>query len=520
MTARKRKAPPLAPDDRRLVLGAAVAQVALLSLTAGLNYMLPDMIASFDASQQQAEVARQASSIAALLVVFVAGVLGQRLGERRVIVAAAALFFLGSVVVAIAPSMMVATVGLLIANVGKAVVSVVVLALLSSRIRDPDGRATAFATLSTLTPVAYIVMPVLAGALVTGAGWRSVALVWALCGGLSIAAGWRLLPRDGATGATGEMWTPALAGVALAAGVQFVGSIRDDGWTATTVVLLGIAILASIALVVVYRVLHSPSLSLQPLRRGGLALLFIVLILFSFANLYYYSMLLFEIVYGFTALGAAILMIPAQLGAMLGALVARKLLQRNGVTVAGSCGILAMGAVMILAATMRPGWPLILPVLLVTAYSVASVCSFVSLTNAIMDLAEPGTEGETSSYRSAAANIGAAIGVAIMTSLVTLAGTASLQAQSQEQGIPVDTTSEAVWALIDGTSPDAVSSEYGIPMDQVTQISDMEKVAFVDSYRAQAVGGGVIALLSGALFYATRRRQERASALNGSAGSV
>lgn len=520
MTARKHSTTALAPDDRKLVLGAATAQVALLSLTAGLNYMLPDMISSFGATQQQGEVARQASSIAALLVVFVAGVLGQRLGERRVIVAAASLFFVGSVVVAAAPSMTVATVGLLIANVGKAVVSVVVLALLSARIRDKDGRATAFATLSTLTPVAYIVMPVLAGALVTGAGWRSVAVVWALCGLLSMAAGWRLLPRDGAAGETGEMWTPALAGLALASGVQFVGSIRDDGWTATTVVLLGVAVLASLALVVVYRILHSPSLSLQPLRKGGLALLFVVLILFSFANLYYYTMLLYEIVYGFTALGAAILMIPAQLGAMVGASVARKLLQRKGVTAAGTYGILAMGAIMILASTMRAGWPLILPMIFVTAYSIASVCSFVSLTNAIMNLAEAGTEGQTSSYRSAAANIGAAIGVAIMTSLVTLAGTASLRAQSEEAGVPVATTSEAVWALINGTSPDAVSSEYGIPIDQVTQISDMEKVAFVDSYRAQAAGGGVIALVAGGLFYASRRRQERASLRTTSASSA
>ena len=164
----------LSREHRTLVIGVAVAQLMILSIAASLNYMLPAMVADFQASDEQSQLLREISSLAALLVVFLAGVMGERLGDRRVMLLSALLFVVGSAMVVVAPSMNVATFGFLLANVGKAIISVLALALLAGRITDPDGRATAFATVSSLVPVAYLVMhwsPVPSCRILVGATW-------------------------------------------------------------------------------------------------------------------------------------------------------------------------------------------------------------------------------------------------------------------------------------------------------------------------------------------------------------
>jgi len=499
----------LPPDQRRLVIGIAVAQVTLLSLSASLNYVLPAIVEDFQASTAEESLCRQVSSIASLLVVFLAGVLGERLGERRVLFASAALFSIGSVVVMIAPSMTVVTFGMLIANVGKAVLVVVALAMLASHISDPDGRATAFATISSLVPVAYLVMPLAACAIVEAAGWRWVAAIWVICGLGSMATIVRFLPKDGVSTATGEMWTPAIAGLALATGVQFISDVSAEGLNSETITFGIIAVVALVVLVVLYRKLHAPTLSLSPLRHGGVVLLLIVVVLFSFTNLFYYSTLLYQVVYGYSAFGAAVLMVPTQIASISGAIVARRLLQRRGIDFTGTIMIAVLGLSLLCTLFVSVDSPILLPVILVSVYALASIASFVALTNAIMNLALPGDEGVTSSYKSAASNFGGAIGIAVMTMVVTFAGTASMQSQMQASGTYSEENAEAAWAIIEGTSPEDASDMYGIPIEEAQQISDQEKVAYVDAYRAQGVAGGVISLLTAVVFFLNRRRYQR-----------
>lgn len=509
----------LAPEQRRLVLGIAVAQVTLLSLSASLNYVLPAIVEDFQASSEDEALCRQISSIASLLVVFLAGVLGERLGERRVLFVSAALFALGSVLVAIAPSMSVVTVGLLIANVGKAVLVVVALAMLASRITDPDGRATAFATISSLVPIAYLITPLLAGAIVEQVGWRWVAAIWVVCGLVSMGAIARMLPKDGPSLTAGEMWTPALAGLVLATAVQFVSDVAADGLTSETIGYGVVCLAACLVLVVLYRRLRAPTLSLAPLRHGGVVLLLIVVILFSFTNLFYYSTLLFQVVYGYSAFGAAVIMIPAQLASISGAIVARKVLQRRGIAFTGTAMITLLAVALLATVIVTVDSPIFVPVIVVSTYALASIAAFVALTNAIMNLAEPGDEGVTSSYKSAASNFGGAIGIAVMTVVVTVAGTTSMQNQMEAAGMTSEEAQQAGWAMIQGTSPEDASDLYGIPLDDAQEIQAQEQIAFVVAYKAQGVVGGVISLLTAAVFYASRRRYEQLAKAEGTAPS-
>ncbi|MGI9197775.1 MAG: MFS transporter [Candidatus Nanopelagicales bacterium] len=499
----------LTAGDRRIVLGASIALAGILTLNSTFNYMLPDMVADFGASTGQSALMRQISSLGALLVVFLAGVLGERLGERRVIIWAAGLFAIGSAVVAVSPVFQVAGAGLLAASIGKSVMSVLGVAYVAAAVQDPARRATAFSAVSSVQPMAYLVLPLLAGLLLSAASWRAVSIVWVLGGIAALVAAQRLFPKDAQrTRVRGEMLTPALAGLLLAAFVQIFGTLKAEGATTQFWVLSLVIGLTMIALVIAYRRLANPTLSLAPLKHGGLMLLFLVVILITFANLYYYSTLLFEVNYAYSPLGAAVLMMPAQVAGIGGAVVVRKLLQSRGITFSGGVMLSIVAAALLLCMWVSTESPLWVPIAIVSLFGFASVSVIAVMTNAVMNLSPRGKEGDTSAYRSAASNMGLAVGVAVMTAVVTTVGMASITSQMSAAGMSTSEYGAAATALLDGTSPQDVSDQYGIPIDEAQELDDIDRQAFVSAYRAQGLVGGLVTAAAACLFLGIRRRMD------------
>ena len=200
------------------------------------------------------------------------------------------IFSVGALAATVAPVIQLVTLGFLLTSIGQAVMIVVALAYVSEVISDKDARASAFATFSSVEPVAYLVMPLLAGVLLSVAGWRWVAASWVVFGLLGTFAVWRLIParRRPPEAGPSEMLTPALAGVVLASFVQLLTLLPKEGIAPATVAYLLALGLAIIALTVAMRRMSAPSLSFDPLRRGGLVLLLVVSILTLFANLGFY----------------------------------------------------------------------------------------------------------------------------------------------------------------------------------------------------------------------------------------
>ena len=356
MSQGTRRAGGLEAGQRRIVLAVAVSAVMLLTLDASFNFVLNDIARDLNATSFQTSLLRQVPSVAALLVIFLAGTLGVRLGERRVMTACAALYTVGSLMVAISPVIATVTLGVLLADIGRSVLVVVGLALISSEVTDKDGRATAFAAFTAALPITFLLMPLIAGLLVEYASWRWVAVVWALSGVVGLVALLRLLPPGRPVSrAAGEMVTPALAGLVLVAIVQVITVLPSQGLTTRVWLTIAIGTVATVALAVALRRLRRPTFSLAPLRGGGLVLLLVVVALALFAT-----------------------------------------------------------------ALIELDTPIWVSVLTLSVYSAAAVGASVTLTNAVMDLAPKGQDGIFSSYRGAALNLGSAIGVAGMTSIVFL----------------------------------------------------------------------------------------------------
>ena len=186
-------------------------------------------------------------------------------------------------------------------------------------------------------------------------------------------------------------------------------------------------------------------------------------------------------------------------------------MQRKGVAFAGASLLVVVGLALAASALIQLSTPVWVCVAVVSVYGAAAVGSGVALTNAIMDLAEPGEEGSASAFRGAASNLGNAIGVAAMTGIVFFAASTSLYDQSVAAGIDPSTATEVADAMKDGATSEDTASLYSVPVAEVDQIDDMTQAAYLEGLRAHGLAGGAVTLVAAALFYVVRRRQEVSS---------
>lgn len=495
-------------DQRRLLTGICIVAGAISMVPSTYNFVLNPMLEGLGASESQEALLRQLPSIAALLVIFLAGSLGARIGERRLILFGSALFTFGCALVAVAPVLAVATLGLMFLSAASSAMAVVGLGLLSSRVTNPRARATAFASFALVTPIVYMAFPVWAGVLLDRTSWRVVAVVWT-AGGLFLIWGVRTyFPSDDAHRQRAEVLSPALAGLALAATVQTISAISNHGLVSSAVAIRAVvAVGAALAFGWSYRRAAHPSISLAALKRGGLLVLLVVVIVVPFVNLWYYMTLGYQYVFGMTALQTAVLMVPAQLAGVAGALVARKLIQARGITFTGVALLLGLSVSLLFTLIIVPSTPVWLIVVIMSAYALASVGAGVPVTNSIMNTAPAGEEGSASAFRGAATHIGTALGVVVMSTIVFTAVAATIESTLGSEGLATTQSEEIATSMRNGASSEEVSAQYAVPVSEAETIDDAQITAMISGLHAHGLfGAGFIAAAAG-IFWVARRGQ-------------
>ena len=131
-------------STRRLrVATAYLALSASALILQTVEFMLVAIQEDFSLTAGATAALTQLAAGAALLVVFVAGTLLDRFGERRVLGGASLAFCCGALVVALAPGYGFLLAGLGIAGVGYTVMTVSGIAILKEAIPDVRGRALA-----------------------------------------------------------------------------------------------------------------------------------------------------------------------------------------------------------------------------------------------------------------------------------------------------------------------------------------------------------------------------------------
>lgn len=497
---------PAATSARRTLLGICLIVGGSFTVMASFNYMLTPMLADLGLTQQQASVALSIPPIASLLVVFLAGRLGDSLGHRVVLTWMSVGFMVGSAIVAIAQGLPAVVVGLLIEGIAATAIQIVGIGLLSDRFPEPKARAVAFGTFGMVSPFVWLCFPVLTGWVVGELSWRWVPAIWVACGAVMLTATRVLLSRAHEQSPTGEVITPILAGATVAAGVQALNRVSDDGLLAP-VTLLSVGVTAALAVLVAFlmRRLTAPTFSLAPLRVGRSRALLGTIVIIPLINTVFFMTMAFQYLYGLTVLQTALVMVPAQAGAVLGTrLIAGPLMRRVGIARTAQVLFAVLAVAMLGSFFVTADSPLWVPILYVTVYNVLTVAASITVTSGVL-ISAPGVDsGQLSAYRGSAQALGQVLAVVVMNTAVFTLGRVFLSDDLQAQGLTED---EAAAQMSDiqaaATSPD-VMSQYAVPLPSGEQVSDVIANSIAAGLHVNGVIGAILALACVAL---ARQRQ-------------
>ena len=406
----------MTPAQRRVTLAISVIVGLTLLVVAGLTFLVQPLTQDLALSDDATEQALVAPTIASLLVVFIAGRAGDRFGQRRTIVVAAAVFTLGAAVLASAQTENGVIIGLALCGAGAIVIQVVALSLLQRTAPDGKAHTAAFTTFGAVFPIAFLIFPIATAYLLSLVDWRWVPILWAIAGIVVIAISILMLDRDEARGSIGEWASPILAGVALTAGTRVLdelGARPTDG----RILAFGgaVFVVAIFALIMVMKRAANPGFSLRPLRGVMMWPLMVGVALVALVQILTYVSISIEYLYEMTPFQASLVIAPAQLGAVIGAkFVAGWSISRWGVERSGRGMLLATGVVMLLLVVMQPSTPVWYLVAVSTLFSLTGMAALTILNLDIMGRAPADHTGAVSAFRTAASSVGTALSMAVL----------------------------------------------------------------------------------------------------------
>lgn len=413
--------------QRRITVAVCVIVGLSLLMAAGLTFLVAPMSESLELPDAAVEDLLAIPSVAALIAVFSAGQLGDRLGPRRTLVASGLTFSLGAGILTAAPGGLLAELGIAICAAAAITMQIVGVSLLQRATVDGPAQVSAFTTYGAIFPAAFLVLPVATAGLLGLVTWRIVPLIWVVAGLVITAVARTLLAPDeaepdhlGRTTRGPEWWTPLLAGVSLAGfGRAFaeVGQFDQDPRAVGTGLIIGAAA-GGICLLILRSSSH-PGLSLAPIRPAVLRVLLAGVGLVAFVGLLTFLSITLEYFYDMTPFDASLAMIPAQIGAVVGAkILATQAMRRWTGLQAGRylmLGIALMVLGLLAVTANTPAWYL---VLVASGCSLAGMGALTVLNTEVMRRAPRQSTGAVSSFRTASSSLGGALGVGIFGTLI------------------------------------------------------------------------------------------------------
>jgi MFS family permease len=492
--------------NRGLLIAACIATAGAAEFFASYSYVSLPMQLEFKDSAEGAAFLRQLPYLAALLVIFPAGLLGARVRSDRMVMACGVLVTVGSLATALATALWMVTAGLLLANVGRCVLGIEIIGLLTIGFREERERGRAFAALAAVTPATYLAMPVIATASMHVAGWRAVPWLWA-AGGVAIAVSARWLRVEHATDGAARRapWPAIAASIALVLCVQAAHSLAFHGavpataaWAAGAIVVAAAALLARRA-----QRLHP----IAATGSAGLGLLFLALVLSQCSNMWFYAAYLWQQVGRMTVFEVGLLLVPSQLGAIAGAWVAGRIDGERARTIGGTAMLAATAAMLFLSATQEQSTPTSVTLAILSGYSAAITAAGVFLTRAIMGAANAGEESRVSAARSAASSLGAALGVTLLTVAVTSATVTHVVDAAEQYGAAPTTVAALSDAIRDDVPTRSIVNDLDIHEPAASILRAARTEAIVRGYRTHGLVGGAAMAAAALLFLIAGRRR-------------
>ncbi|HEX6447926.1 MAG TPA: DHA2 family efflux MFS transporter permease subunit [Trebonia sp.] len=399
-----------------IVIDNTVLNVALKTIAE------PAARGGLGASQSQLEWAINSYTLVFAGLLFTFGVLGDRIGRKRMLMIGLALFGIGSLLSAYShsPDQLIAARAAM--GLGGAAVMPQTLSIISN-VFEPHERARAIGIWASAVGIGVAIGPVLGGVLLSHFWWGSVFLINVPVTVIGAIAVFVLVPES-RNPQPGKIDYVGVLGSIVGLVLLVYGIVQGgdgESWISPQVlgtVLGGLAVLALFAWWET-RVSH-PSLDVRLFRDrrlsasvGAIALLF-----FGFGGVYFFTSFYLQNVRGYSALDAGLLTVPFALGQFIMAPRSAALVSRFGVRSVAAVGMLANALAIAGYASLGTGSPIAVFAVLFAIQGAGTGVAMPAATAAVMEVLPRERAGAGSALTNTARQVAVALGVAVLGSIL------------------------------------------------------------------------------------------------------
>ncbi|MEU8030845.1 MFS transporter [Streptomyces sp. NPDC049099] len=410
-------------DSRRWwALGALVASMLVLGFDMTiLNVALPTMAGQLGATTGQQQWMADAYVVVFAALMLPAGLLGDRFGRRRMLIAGLMVFLAGSLLGALAGDVDVVIAARAVMGLGAAFITPLAMSVLPSMF-TPQEQGKAIGLVSTGSALGMPLGPIIGGWLLDHYWWGSVFLINIPMVAIGILACVLLLPetRDPHS-PTVDALSTVFTTAGLGALVYATTEASDRGWDDPLVLALFAGSAALIAaLVLRSRRVRRPMLDLTLLARRGFLLNAVAatLVMFVLSGLMFVLPAYLQAVLGNDTLGTGVRMLPMVLGLSVAAKLAPPVAARFGARASVSAGLAVLAFAAFLGSRTTTGSGYGFTALWLTTAGLGFGFALVPAMTGALGTLPRDRAGSGSGLLMTLRQVGSAIGIALLGSLL------------------------------------------------------------------------------------------------------
>ncbi len=407
-----------------LIVGLLAIVIDNTVLNVALKTIAEPPPGGLGASQSQLEWAINSYTLVFAGLLFTFGVIGDKIGRKRMLIIGLALFGIASLLSAYSRSPEQLIFARAAMGLGGAAVMPQTLSIISN-VFEPAERPRAIGLWAMAVGIGIATGPVLGGLLLDHFWWGSVFLINVPVTAVGIIAAAILVPESRNREAGGIDYVGVLLSIAglvsLVYGIVQGGD--GDSWLSLGVlgpIVGGLVILAAFAWYE-SRIQH-PSLDVRLFRdrRLSASIGALGLVFFGMGGVFFFTSFYLQNVRGYTPLDAGLLTVPFAAGQLLMAPRSARLVQRYGAKAVGATGMFVMAAAIGGYASLGTASPIWLLGVLFGIQGAAIGVSMPAATSAVMDVLPRERAGAGSALTNTARQVAVALSVAILGSILAV----------------------------------------------------------------------------------------------------
>jgi EmrB/QacA subfamily drug resistance transporter len=389
-----------------------------------LNVALPTMAGQLGATTGQQQWMADAYVVVFAALMLPAGLLGDRFGRRRMLIAGLGVFLAGSALGALATGVNAVIAARAVMGIGAALIMPLALSVLPS-LFGPGERTKAIGVISAASALGLPLGPLVGGWLLNHFWWGSVFLINLPMAALGIAACLFLLPETSDPSAPRvDPVSTALTVAGLGVLIYAIIAAPDRGWSDPLLLaLLAAAAVLLTALVLRERRMSRPLLDLSLLAQRGFLLntAAATLVMFVLSGLMFALPTYLQAVLGHDAFGTGLRLLPLMGGLLVAARGAQPVVARFDARAAVTAGLVVLAFSAVLGSRTTPHSGYGFTALWLSLAGLGFGLSMVPAMDGALGALPPDRAGSGSGLVTTMRQVGGAIGIALLGSLLTSA---------------------------------------------------------------------------------------------------